>query len=162
MAVFRVRCMNPARGRDIHAFPLLWRHEGGPWACRHRSLDRLRRDWRTGDVHRTFCDAAVQKVPPGRQNVCTSSVGLPRPHQQPKETCPRLIWPLCFDFRAQNGVLPVIIFEFLHKRHNLSQFRLHQLSSVGPLGPPSRSCENLPSVRTPRPGRWRYILLRSR
>ena len=43
----------------------------------------------------------MQKVPPGRQNVCTSSVGLPRPHQQPKETCPRLIWPLCFDFRAQ-------------------------------------------------------------
>ena len=101
MAVFRVRCMNPARGRDIHAFPLLWLHGWGPWACSHRSLDRLRRDWRTGDVHRTFCDAAVQKVPPGRQNVCTSSVGLPRPHQQPKETCPRLIWPLCFDFRAQ-------------------------------------------------------------
>ena len=132
MAVLGVQGLNPARGRDIQAFPLLWPHEGGPWACGHRSLDRLRRDWRTGDVHSTFCDAAVQKVPPGRQNVCTSSVGLPRPHQQPKETCPRLIWPLCFDFRAQNGVLPVIIFEFLHKRYNLSQFRLHQLYSVQP------------------------------
>ena len=68
--------------------------------------------------------------PSGAQKVCTSSVGLPRPHQQPKETCPRLIWPLCFDFRAQNGVLPVIIFEFLHKRYNLSLIRLHQLGSV--------------------------------
>ena len=31
--------------------------------------------------------------PSGAQKVCTNSVGLPSPHKQPKETCPRLIWP---------------------------------------------------------------------
>ena len=31
--------------------------------------------------------------PSGAPKACTSSVGLPSPHKQPKETCPRLIWP---------------------------------------------------------------------
>ena len=50
---------------------------------------------------RTFKTLLCDRVPCERQKVCTSSVGLPSPHQQPKETCPRLIWPFYFDFWAQ-------------------------------------------------------------
>ena len=44
--------------------------------------------------HSTFKTLLCDRVPSGRQKACTSSVGLPSPHKQPKETCPRLIWPL--------------------------------------------------------------------
>ena len=36
--------------------------------------------------------------PSGAPKACTSSVGLPSPHKQPKETCPRLIWPYVIQF----------------------------------------------------------------
>ena len=55
-----------ARGRDAQAAPLLWRHEEGPWACRHTSLDRLQRVWRTGDVHSSFKTKLCTWVPLGR------------------------------------------------------------------------------------------------
>ena len=99
--------MNPARGRDkqdggqhlasgrdIQAFPLLWRHEGGPWACRHRSLDRLQRVRRTGDVHSSCLrrnSATGGTARPSKKKFVKKgarAVDLPSPHKQPKETCP--------------------------------------------------------------------------
>ena len=40
------------------------------------------------------CVYAVSVYAVGAQKACTGSVGLPSPHKQPKDTCPRLIWPL--------------------------------------------------------------------
>ena len=43
MAIFGHGCTNPALGRDIQAFPLLWLHEGGPWACSHTGYGPMNR-----------------------------------------------------------------------------------------------------------------------
>ena len=66
MAIFGHEGTNPARGRDKQAFPLLWLHEGGPWACSHRSLGRLQRVWQTGDMHSSFETSHCNWVPLGR------------------------------------------------------------------------------------------------
>ena len=42
---------------------------------------------------RRFRRNCAPGYPSGAPKACTSSVGLPSPHKQPKETCPRLIWP---------------------------------------------------------------------
>ena len=80
----------PLRWRNIKKYEEINQRQEGKVTL---SLDRLQRVWRTRDVHWSFKTKLCPGYPSGAQKACTSSVGLPSPHKQPKETCPRLIWP---------------------------------------------------------------------
>ena len=94
MAIFGAQGIHLASGRAGATSPSVQEHRDTSWACSHPGGGVAAAHLRPVQLHPLFKTKLCTWVPLGRSKSVHEFRRLAySPHKQPKETCPRLIWP---------------------------------------------------------------------